>query len=224
MDLKLDFPFPVLTAIATATVRPSHSTITATSLELNANAAAIATLLGDGVTGHLFLMLPLVDYFVHTGINFIAPVNPGIAPIHPTPAGTPAEITERVRLHTQAALTYRTYNRVDNALRNQIIACTPEVYIRTMRNPITGYGRITALELLTHLKLTYGRITQNEMTLNLQRMQQPWNPPTPIESLFTQLTDGVVFAVNGGEQLPMSMVIRMAFKHVDYTGLFPDAC
>ena len=125
MDIKIDFSFPVLTPIATTTTHPSHNTNKVTSLELNANTAAIATLLGDGVTDHLFLMLPVVEYFFHTGVNFIPPVNPGMAPVHPTPAGTPADITERVRMHTQAALAFRTYNRVDNAFQNQLIACTP---------------------------------------------------------------------------------------------------
>ena len=98
-NTTLDFPCPVLTPIATDTERPSHSSLTVVKLELNANVASIATLLGDGVSGHLFLMLSLVDYFTQTGINFIAPTNPGMAPTHPVPPGSASEIAERVRLH-----------------------------------------------------------------------------------------------------------------------------
>ena len=50
-------------------------------------------------TGHLFLMMSLVEYFVLTGINFVPTLNPGSAPDHPTPHGTPAEIADRVCLN-----------------------------------------------------------------------------------------------------------------------------
>ena len=223
-NMALDFPCPVLTPIATDTERPSHSSLTVVKLELNANAASIATLLGDGVSGHLFLMLSLVDYFTQTGINFIAPTNPGMAPTHPVPPGSASEIAERVRLHKQDADNFRLYTRVDNALRNQIIAATPDIFIRAIRDPITGYGRISAMHMYTHLRTVYGRISQNEMTLNLSNMEKAWSPPTPLEAMFTQLADGCDFAAAGGEILPQTLVMRIGFGLIDRTGLYPEAC
>ena len=155
MDQSLDFPFPVFTPVCTATTRPTHRSLITTGLELNANATSIATLIGDGVTGHLFLMLTPLAYFTLNAMNFTPPVNPGPAPIQPLNPGTAAEIAEIFRLHKQASTIFQLYNRVDNALRNQLIKATPDVYIRHLRDPITGYGSVTALQMLTHLKTTY---------------------------------------------------------------------
>jgi hypothetical protein len=55
-------------------------------------------------------------------------------------------------------------------------------------------------------------------------MQLPWNPPTPIEVLFTQLDDGVAFAQASGEEYSTTQVVRTGYKLFEANGLFSTPC
>ena len=57
MATKMNFPYPILTPIAAATIRPLYTTLCVMQLELNANAAAVYTLIGDGISSHVFLTI-----------------------------------------------------------------------------------------------------------------------------------------------------------------------
>ena len=93
-----------------------------------------------------------------------------------------------------------------------------------MENLRLGYSNVTCQELLQHLWTTYGTIPQQELDANTSRMNAPWHPPTPIESLWMQLDHGSTFAAAAGEPIPVSMVIRTGYNLLFATGLFDIAC
>eukprot|EP00978_Attheya_sp_CCMP212_P024271 scaffold76012_cov52-Attheya_sp.AAC.3 len=82
---------------------------------------------------------------------------------------------------------FRVYHTVDQALCNQLIEATPPTYLQTVKDPLLGFGQISTLAILTHLRNTYGTITPEELDKNDERMAAAWHPPTPIEDLFEQL-------------------------------------
>jgi hypothetical protein len=55
-------------------------------------------------------------------------------------------------------------------------------------------------------------IAPTELTQNYERLNTPYDPNQPIETLFQQIQDARAFAVN------------VAYTLVFNTGLFPDAC
>jgi hypothetical protein len=55
------------------------------------------------------------------------------------------------------------YSNVDKALRNQLHAAVPKVYINAILNPIIGIGNTMRLQLITHLHTTYGHIAEAEL-------------------------------------------------------------
>ena len=67
-------------------------------------------------------------------------------------------------------------------------------------------------------------ITQAELDENVKRMNTPWSPPTPVEMLFTQLTDASDFAIAGGDQMNEIMFVRAGYNIVYNNGLFTEAC
>ena len=68
-------------------------------LELNDNVSAIATLLGDGVSDHIFFTLTPVEYVTLTGMIFVPLVNPGMAPFHSAFPVIPTMIAEPIQLY-----------------------------------------------------------------------------------------------------------------------------
>jgi hypothetical protein len=55
---------------------------------------------------------------------------------------------------------------------------------------------------------------------NLDRMQNPWHPPTPVEQLFKQIEIGKKFANDGSDPLSDHQIVHIAYNIVNDTGRF----
>jgi hypothetical protein len=223
-DIVAQFPITPadMPKIATATTRPSYTSIVKFQDAINGQALAIP--INDSDLGHLALVISPEDYAsVNNDIAFIAPTSPGANPVHVNNA-TAAQITETNRIFQVNTNTYQVYQNTRTHLRNQIINSTPDKYICALKHRITQYSNVTPLELLTHLKNTYGQVTSDDLTTNYARMTEPWNPPTPIEVLFEQLKEGKEFAAKGNEAFPDTQLMRLAYDNIKATGLFNEQC
>jgi hypothetical protein len=63
-----------------------------------------------------------------------------------------------------------------------------------------------------------------ELTQNCERLNAPYNPNQPTETLFQKIQDARAFAVAGGRPDGAAMIANVAYTLVFNTGLFPDAC
>jgi hypothetical protein len=87
-----------------------------------------------------------------------------------------------------------------------------------------GYKKCTSLKLLTHLLTYYAMIAPTELTQNYERLNAPYDPYQPTETLFQQIQDARAFAVAGGQPYGAAMIVNVAYTLVFNTGLFPDTC
>jgi hypothetical protein len=67
-------------------------------------------------------------------------------------------------------------------------------------------------------------IAPTELTQNHERLNTPYDPNQPIETLFQQIQEARAFAVAGGQPYGAAMIVTVAYTLVFNTGLFPDAC
>jgi hypothetical protein len=154
---------------------------------------------------------------------FPVPANPG--PSAAVVAGmTAAVIPETTRLHREATQVYRTYQNVDQAIKKLIIESFDDAYLNALSDKTVGYANCTSLQLLTHLLAYYAMIAPTELTQNYERLNTPYDPTQPIETLFQQIQDARAFAVAGGQHYGAAMIVNVAYTLVFNTGLFPDAC
>jgi hypothetical protein len=180
-SISQSFPITTLPPIATINSRPSYASLRIAQTELNSNAASVHSNSGGGQHGHLVLTISPAEFRTITNnVDFNVPENPPTQPVHPTGA-TGSVITEANRQHLEAKQIFKTYHEVDQALRKQILAAVPHVYIRALKHITTGYGNTTSYQLLSHLWTNYGTITQTELDANQQRMNRPWSPPCPLK-------------------------------------------
>lgn len=222
-DYLLTFPIPVLTPFATLTTPPTFQTLQNLQKELNANAQSVHSDLGGGNRGHLTLTVATIIYDALLNvIPFVVP--PAPAPLPDMSANTQYQINAAVRKLADDTQAFKKYHNTDKALRKQLIAATPPVYIDALSDPDYGFGSVTCLQLLTHLWTTYGTLSIADKDANLQRMATPWHPPTPIETLFKQLQDGMRLAAAAGEPQVDAQVARLGYNIIFKTGLFADAC
>jgi hypothetical protein len=66
-------------------------------------------------------------------------------------------------------------------------------------------------------------IAPTELTQNYERLNLPYDPNQPIETLFQQIQDARAFAVAGGQPCGAAMIVNVAYNLVFNTGLFTDA-
>ena len=160
------------------------------------------------------------------GVPYVPPVAPAVEPVFPTEAPTGPQITEANRLLLVRQKTFKLYHdHVDKALVRQIIAATPLIYLHALNDRQSGFSRVTCLQMLTHLRTQYGRVTSMEMKDdNIQRMSTAWHSPMPIDTLFQQLEGGICFANAAQEPLVDTAVARMGYNIIAKTGLFTAAC
>jgi hypothetical protein len=138
------------------------------------------------------------------------PVNPG--PSAAVVASmTAAVIAEMKRLHREATQVYRTYHNVDQAIKKLIIESFDDVYLSALSNEIVGYANCTSLQLLTHLLTYYAMIAPNELTQNYERLNTPYDPNQPIETIFQQIQDTRAFAVAEGQPYGAVMIVNVAY-------------
>jgi hypothetical protein len=81
-----------------------------------------------------------------------------------------------------------------------------------------------SLQLISHLLTYCAIIAPTELTQNYERLNTPYDPNQPIESLFQQIQDARAFVVAGGQLYGDGMIVNVAFTLIFNTGLFPDAC
>jgi hypothetical protein len=139
--------------------------------------------------------------------------------------GTTAAVTAELRrLHSEATQVYRTYHNEDQAIKKLILEAFDDAYINALLDELVGYANCTSLDLLTHLLTFYAMIALTELTQNYERLNTPYDPNQPIETLFQQIQDACAFAVAGGHPYGNAMIVNVAYTLVFNTGLFPDAC
>jgi hypothetical protein len=137
------------------------------------------------------------------------PNNPG--PSAAVVAGrTASVIAEMTRLHREAAQVYRTYHNVDQTIKKVIIESVDDAYLNSLSDEIVGYANCTSLQFLTHLLTYYALITPTELTQNYERLNTPYEPNIPIETLFQQIQDARAFAVAGGKPYGAAMIVNVA--------------
>jgi hypothetical protein len=118
---------------------------------------------------------------------------------------------------------YRTYHNVDRAIKKLILEAFDDAYLNALSTEVVGYANCTSLDLLTHLLTFYAMIAPTELTQNYERLNTPYDPNQPIETLFQQIQDARAFTVAGGQPYGAAMIVNVAYTLVFNTGLYPNA-
>jgi hypothetical protein len=190
---------------------------------LNTYAMSVSSCKGGGCHGHLGLIMTTDDYVSLVTDILTAQENPGATPEIVNNA-TAAQITEANREHKEATRVYRTYNNVDQSFKKLIIDAFEDQFRNALSNEVVGNENCTSLDLLTHILTYYAMTAPTEHTQNYERLNTPYDPNQPIESLFQKIQDARAFAVAGGQPYGDAKCVNVSYTLVFNTGLFPDAC
>jgi ribosomal protein S17E len=140
------FPHPTIAPINGV---PNYETISTLNLQPNANASSVQSNLGNGLLGLLYLTITPAEYNALSATEFLPPKNPGASPTVPY-AATDSQVAILIREHKIETQLFKEYMATNKALKQQVIAAVDSMYLKTLRNRITGFATVTTLEMLTH--------------------------------------------------------------------------
>ena len=96
---------------------------------------------------------------------FVVLINLTTDPIHSI-IETTEKIADTICLHRDNHRYFQLYHDVDKALCNKLTASTPITFLQELQDQILGLRQVTFLQMLTHLRETYCKITQSELNQN----------------------------------------------------------
>jgi hypothetical protein len=65
-----------------------------------------------------------------------------------------------------------------------ILEAFGDAYLNALSDEVVGYANCMSLDLLTHRLTFYAMIAPTELTQNYERLNTPYDPNQPIETLF----------------------------------------
>jgi hypothetical protein len=187
------FPNPVLPKIDS---EPNFEDIQVTTCVLNANAISVPSMAGGGTHGHLGIIMTPVEYAAISAMPWVEPFNHGAIPIIP-PDTNAVDAAQSARMHDEFCRIYTNIINVDQALKRIMLEAYDNMYTSQLEYCLLQYAHRSALDILMHLKHTYGFINPTQLADNYNKMSAPINFQDPIETLFKQIADGVYYANTG---------------------------
>lgn len=210
---KFTFPYVSLTPIDG---KPTNTTLQVLQRQLYTNARSVPSPCGGGNHGHLAMVLSAPDYLLRTGVPFIIPVHPGPPP---EATGTSATIAVAIRNYNDALTDVTLYNSLSAALTSQILTAVNALFLSALEDPDFGFGDVTPLTMLNHLRAEYGTMTPEELERNRLALSEPWNFDNPIEDLWGKLANIQRVAALGGVPIPEITIVTLTLAMIEATGL-----
>jgi hypothetical protein len=210
---KFTFPHATLTPIIG---KPTNTTLQLLQRQLYANARSVPSSRGDGVHGHLALLLSDEDYLARAGIAFIVPVHPGPPPL---PVGAAAVIAVALRVYTDTIADVTLYNNLNAALTAQILSAVNASFLSALEDPDYGFSNVSPRSMLMHLRDKYGTLTPEELEKNGAALSEPWNLDDPIEDLWAKIANIQRVATFGNVPITDITIITLTLAMIEKTGL-----
>ena len=118
------FEFPELDRISG---KPNADSLIKLKKQLKSNASSISSNLGDGLHGHLGLVINPAEYTLVSPVPFLNPVHPGVLVI--AQGSTAAMATSARDTHSESVRIFWEYNGVEKALKQQLCKAIDESYL-----------------------------------------------------------------------------------------------
>jgi hypothetical protein len=177
---------------------PTFEDIQVTARLLNANAIYIPSMAGGGAHGNLGIIMAQVEYATLSPSPWVEPYNPNAVPMIP-PGTLAVDAAQIAGMPTECRRIYTNRINVDQALKKLILEAYDNMYTSQLEDYLLQYANRSALEILMHLKHTYGFINPTQLAENYNNMTAPINFQDPIETIFKQIEDGVRYANDGAQ-------------------------
>jgi hypothetical protein len=178
---------------------------------------------GGGAHGHLGIIMTQVEYAVISASPWVDPYHHNATPSIP-PGTNAVDAAQITRMHDEFCRINTDIINVDQALKRIILEAYDNMYTSQLEDYLRHYAILSALDILIHLKQTYGFINPTQLAENYNKMTAHISFQDPIETLFKKIEDGVCYANAGMKPYMESQYVNVTFLLILNTGAIPDAC
>lgn len=189
-------------------------------LQLRRGCLAIAKEVSTDGTAHGYTGL-VVQGAEYNRITNNAP--PYQIPVHPgrdAPQGANQLAAYHNEEHHKRQLKeFEDYTCANNTIRNHLLAAIPEQYLLTLCDPDSLFSNVTVLAMFDHMFTNYGTVTREDLDQNEAELKSPWEPSTPIETLWLQATRAQQFPPTA-DALSDNYILRALESNVRNTRKF----
>ena len=112
---------------------------------------------------------------------------------------------------------------MDLALKSLIIEALDAVYLEEKRDRYTGFLKVTAKDIMTHLIHQYRKITASGQMANKRRIDEPLDPLIPIDVYFKRIDECVKFATDEETAYTPEQILQTAYYAISSSNLYTDA-
>ena len=133
------------------------------------------------------------EYLLRAGTSFITPFNLGFHPVV-APGATDSQIAHAKREHEESTREFHIFKAVDNALKKELVNAIDGIYIKDLRDCVTGFTTRSARDILQYLYQTYRLFTPTQLTANVKRFRSTYDGSTDLEAYFNGIDDCLFMA------------------------------
>ena len=222
-----NFPHPELTRIEG---KPDFAALQILQRELFSNASSVYSPNGNTRLGHAVIVLGEAAYNQRANANNPPGVAPNafdwqplpVPPMQPVipPAATRNQFSLAITEWELQTKNYTTYNNVEHALKQQLLAAVDSTFICSLRDNLEGYAHVTTFRLLEHLTTTYGVLDEIQLRKNMTTLALPWEPAESLEPLWQRCLDCQQVAAAGNDPITEATLLRTMLGVLQNTGFF----
>ena len=98
-------------------------------------------------------------------------------------------------------------HRHGRSTKNHIVPALQSVSLYPLVNQLTGFGQVTAIQMIQHLFNSYEAIDEINLEENTVKVMGPYDPAEPLACLITKLEKGRQFTREGGHTISDAMMV-----------------
>ncbi len=213
------FEFPDLDRISG---EPNADSLIKLKKQLKSNASSVTSNLGDGLHGHLGLVLNPVEYSLVSQVPFNAPVHPG--PLVIAQGTTAAMATAARDTHTEEVRIFREYHGVEKALKQQLRKAIDESYLLALHDRTSNTLSGTVHSILDHLSLTYGKVSNAMLEQKEDLFKRlGYQASMPVDVVFNAVEDLVEYVNMANQPFSNKQTVAKAYNVFNKTRRFDRA-
>jgi hypothetical protein len=103
-----------------------------------------------------------------------------------------------VRMYGEQKSAFNTHINCDKAEKKLIFTAFPNMYTSALEDYLLGYAEVTIIELVQYIIHSYSRIGPTQLAHFYTNMTHQYDLQDPIQTLLTQIDDGVRYVMTGG--------------------------
>ena len=215
--------------------RPTLDTILLVR-QLKINAQSVPTTLGGSQLGYLKLVIKETAYNdISNSRPFDRPQHPGPFIINISAAGVPtrtktvpsilaAVVTQKKSDWDEKVQLYNECQAIEQALRQQLIEAVEPEYLDALRDPTTHMIQYNIPDIIEHLQLTYGFLTDEDLSDRENVLKQfVYDPTKTIDNIFNIIVKHQDLYTIVNNPLADKQQVSIAYKIFNRSRLFQSA-